>query len=132
MEPLDATEVPRSGPSIDGTIAAFVYEVDLAGLHSPPSDGDVARAVARFADAPAFPVTKHAKSGTRSIDARRLVRDLSQTGPGRLRLELVVESTGGIKPSAVVGALLALAEAELPVLRVHKVATHFHTSPAPA
>jgi hypothetical protein len=36
-----------------------------------------------------------------------------------------------VKPSAVVGALLALADAELPVLRVHKVATHFHP-PAPA
>jgi hypothetical protein len=33
---------------------------------------------------------------------------------------------GGVKPSAVVGALLELEEAEVPVLRVHKVATHFH------
>ena len=127
MEPLHATEVPRSGPSIDGTIAAFVYEVDVAGLSTPPSDGDIASAVARFGEATAFPVAKHAKSGTRSIDARRLVRDLSLTGPGRLRLELAVESSGGVKPSAVVGALLEIAEAELPVLRVHKVATHFHT-----
>jgi len=127
MEPLEASEVPRSGPSIDGTIAAFVYEVDLGGLAAPPSDGDVARAVARFTEAPAFPIAKHAKTGMRSIDARRLVRDLALTGPGRLRLELAVESSGGVKPSAVVGALLAIAEAELPVLRVHKVATHFHT-----
>jgi hypothetical protein len=87
----------------------------------------VARAVARFTEAPAFPIAKHAKTGMRSIDARRLVRDLALTGPGRLRLELAVESSGGVKPSAVVGALLAIAEAELPVLRVHKVATHFHT-----
>jgi hypothetical protein len=54
------------------------------------------------------------------------VRDVALAGPGRLRLELAVESSGGVKPSAVVGALLALADAELPVLRVHKVATHFH------
>ena len=38
-----------------------------------------------------------------------------------------VEPSGGIKPSAVVGALLELPDAELPVLRVHKVETHFHT-----
>jgi radical SAM family uncharacterized protein/radical SAM-linked protein len=127
MEPLEACEVPRSGPSIEGTIAAFVYEVDLGSLSAPPSDGAVASAVARFAGAAAFPVTKHAKAGTRSVDARRLVRELALTGPRRLRLELAVEPTGGVKPSAVVGALLELEEAELPVLRVHKVATHFHT-----
>ena len=58
MEPIDAVEVPRTGPSIEGTIDAFVYDVDLGGLSTPPSDGVVASAVARFADAPAFPVTK--------------------------------------------------------------------------
>jgi radical SAM-linked protein len=131
MEPIEAVEVPRSGPSIEGTIDAFVYDVDLGGLSAPPSDGAVASAVARFADAAAFPVTKHAKNGTRSVDARRLVRRLAQTGPGRLRLELAVEPSGGVKPSAVVGALLAIADSELPVLRVHKVATHFH-APASA
>jgi radical SAM-linked protein len=127
MEPLEARDVPRSGPSIEGTIAAFVYEVDLGGLSAPPSDGVVASAVARFAGASAFPVTKHAKAGTRSVDARRLVRELALAGPQRLRVELAVEPTGGVKPSAVVGALLRLEDAELPVLRVHKVATHFHT-----
>jgi radical SAM-linked protein len=127
MEPLEALEVPRSGPSIEGTIDAFVYEVDLGGLSTPPSDGAVASAVARFAEASAFPVAKRAKTGTRSIDARRLVRDLALTGPGLLRVELAVEPSGGVKPSVVVAALLALAETELPVLRVHKVATHFHT-----
>ena len=127
MEPLEAQEVSRSGPSIEGTIAAFVYEVDLGSLSAPPSDGAVAGAVARFAAASAFPVAKHAKAGTRSIDARRLVRELVVMGPGRLRLELAVEPSGGIKPSAVVGALLELPDAELPVLRVHKVETHFHT-----
>jgi len=131
MEPMEAVEVPRSGPSIEGTIDAFVYDVDLGGLRTPPSDGAVASAVARFEEAPAFPVTKYAKNGTRSVDARRLVRKLAHTGPGRLRLELAVEPSGGVKPSAVVGALLAITDAELPVLRVHKVATHFH-APASA
>jgi radical SAM-linked protein len=130
MEPVDALEVPRSGPSIDGTIAAFVYEVDLAGLSTPPSAGAVATALARFADTPTFPVAKHAKSGTRAVDARRLVRALDLAGPGRLRLEMAVEPSGGLKPSAVVGALLQLGDAELPVLRVHKVATRFHASAA--
>ena len=53
-----------------------------------------------------------------------IVRELTPEPPPQTAL-----SPGSSKPSAVVGALLAIADDELPVLRVHKVATHFHGPP---
>src|SRR6185295_7876521 len=37
LEPLDAQEVARSTPSIDQSIAAFRYEIDMSALPVPPA-----------------------------------------------------------------------------------------------
>ena len=73
-----------------------------------------------------------AKSGERTVDARRIVRTLAALGPGRLRLELAVGPEGSLRPAALVGELLGLPAATLPTLRVHKVATRFHDRTTPA
>ena len=72
------------------------------------------------------------KSGTRMIDARRLVRALAVAGTDRLVVELWVGPEGMLKASALVGALLGLAADAVCELRVHKTATRFRVVPPPA
>src|SRR5262249_29251884 len=63
LEPVDAVDVPRTAPSIDAGIAAFVYEVDLATLDAPPDSSLVTAALARFSASASFPVLKRGKNG---------------------------------------------------------------------
>jgi len=128
LEPLSATEVPRSAQSIESEIAAFLYEVDLGALDAPPDAAAVAAGVARFAAAEAFPVRKRSRHGERAIDARRAVRDLVVAGPQRLRLEVQVAPEGTLKPGPLLGLLLDLPSDAEALLRVHKLATRFHGS----
>src|SRR6185295_17175942 len=76
LEIQAALDVPRSAPSIDAGIDAFIYEVDLASLDAPPLPEAAAAAVARFSAATTLPVEKRAKAGTRTVDAHRFVRTL--------------------------------------------------------
>jgi radical SAM family uncharacterized protein/radical SAM-linked protein len=132
LEPVAATVVPRSAPSIDAGIAGVVWDVDLGGLDAPPPPAAVTDAVARFRAAPTFPVRQRARAGERVVDARRLVHALTVTGPGRLRLELAVAPEGTLRPGALVGALLEIPPDALATLRVHKVATRVREAEAPA
>ena len=128
LEPRAVTEIPRSAASIESGIAGFLYEVDLAALDAPPDPAAVAAGVARFAAAEAFPVRKRSRRGDRAVDARRAVRDLVVAGPQRLRLEVLVEPEGTLKPGPLLGVLLDLPPDAEPLLRVHKLATRFHGS----
>jgi len=130
LEPAGADEVPRAAPSIDASIAAFVYEVDLAALDRPPAPDAVAAALERFAGASSFPLRKHTRTGERTVDACRFVRGLEMTAPQRLSLELAVGPEGTVKPGALLGELLAIPPEEVPTLRVHKVATRFRAAAA--
>jgi radical SAM family uncharacterized protein/radical SAM-linked protein len=132
LEPLRAVEVPRSAPSIESEIASFVYAVDLAALDAPPEPAALAAAVAGFAGATSFPVVKRGKSGARTVDARHFVRALEVAGPQRLHLELAVGPEGTLKPGALLGELLALPDAAVAALRVHKVSTRFREAAASA
>ncbi|HJQ83298.1 MAG TPA: TIGR03936 family radical SAM-associated protein, partial [Candidatus Binatia bacterium] len=130
LEPVTAVEVPCAGPSIDAGVVAFVYAVDLASLDEPPTPERVADAVARFERAAVFPLRKRGKSGERTVDARRFVPSLVQTGPRSVSLELTIGPEGTIRPVALLGELLALAPDALPTLRVHKLATRFRAAAA--
>jgi len=130
LEPAGAAEVSRAAISIDAGIAAFVYEVDLAALDRPPAPDAVAAALERFARASSFPLRKHTRAGERTVDARRFVRALALSAPGRLSLELAVGPEGTVKPRAFLGELLAIPPEEVPTLRVHKVATRFRAAAA--
>ncbi|HLK11836.1 MAG TPA: TIGR03960 family B12-binding radical SAM protein [Candidatus Binatia bacterium] len=132
LAPLGVTEVPRSSPSIEQDVAAFAYDVDLAGLDAPPCPEAIAGAVARFAAAASFPVRKRARGGERTVDARRFVRRLAVTGPTRLAIEMAAGQDGTLKPEVFLGELLGLPPDTRPALRVHKVATQFRGGEAPA
>jgi hypothetical protein len=94
MEPLEAPRSRARARASTATIAAFVYEVDLAGLRAPPSDGAVASAVARFADSLRLP--RHQACEDRHALGRRAPAGPRPgvSGPGPLRLELAVEPSG--------------------------------------
>jgi radical SAM family uncharacterized protein/radical SAM-linked protein len=130
LEPLGAVEVARTRPSIDAEITAFVYDVDLAALDTPPSPEAVGEAVARFAAATTFPIMKRGKSGLKRVDARRFVRALTRTGPQTLRVEIAMGPDGTLKPGAILAELLPIRPSELPALRVQKTATRFHADAA--
>ena len=130
LEPLDIAEVPPSAPSIDRSVAAFAYEVDLDGLDTPLAPEALAEAVRRFVASAAFPVRKRTRSGERTVDARRVVHGLALTGPRRLSLEMAAGREDTLRPEAFVGELLGLAPQARALLRVHKVATRFDGAPA--
>ncbi len=130
LEPLDIAEVPVSAPSIDRSVAAFAYEVDLEGLDTPLASEAVAEAVRRFAASAAFPVRKRTRSGERTVDARRVVRGLALKGPTRLALEMAAGREETLRPEVFLGELLGLAPQTRALLRVHKVATRFGGAPA--
>ncbi|TMA39763.1 MAG: TIGR03960 family B12-binding radical SAM protein [Deltaproteobacteria bacterium] len=132
LEAVEASEVPRSAPSIESEIESVTYRVDLGELDVPPAPEAVAAAVARFAAAPNVPVTKRGKSGTRTVDARRFVLALEPEGPDRLVVELRTGPEGTLKASALVGELLGLSSDASPALRVHKIATRFRVATEPA
>lgn len=132
LEPIAAEEIPRATPSIDQSIAAFRYEIDLSALPVPPNADAVAGAVQRFHDAPTFPVTKPGKNGARIVDARRAVETLTQVGADRLVMDVAVGRDGTLKPGLVVDELLGLGADVVPILRVHKLATRFHDPAQPA
>src|SRR5262245_4580497 len=123
-------EVAAAAPSIDHDAYAFAYEVDVTPLDPAPDARALQSAVERFALATEFPVRKHSKRGERTVDARRFVRALDVAGPGRLAIELSAGPEGSLKPEVLVGDLLALPVALRPLLRVHKVATRFHSMAA--
>jgi len=125
LEPFDALEVPRTGPSIDAGITAFVYEVDLSSLAEPPPPEAVAAAAGRFAGGVSLSVRHRSRSGEKTVDARPFVHALEVTGPQRLLVELAVGPAGTLRPGAVVGALLGIPPDVVPTLRVHKLATRF-------
>ncbi|MCW5893655.1 MAG: TIGR03960 family B12-binding radical SAM protein [bacterium] len=126
LEPTSVHEVPRAERSIDQSIAAYSFEVDLAPLDAPPTPEALADAVRRFADAPELLVRKVGKHGERVVDARRSVERVELAGPDRLRVDIAVGPEGTLRPPVVVGELLALDPGVLPTLHVHKVATRFH------
>lgn len=126
LEPTAIDEITRAERSIDQSVAAYAFEVDLAPLDAPPSAEALADAVRRFADAPELLVRKVGKHGERVVDARRSVERFEIAGPGRLRVDIAVGPEGTLRPPVVVGELLALAPDVLPTLHVHKIATRFH------
>ena len=129
LELLGAVEIPRAARSIDQSVAGFRWEVDLADLPEPPASDVVTDAVARFRRGEPLPVRKGGKHGERIVDGRTAVRLLEATAPSRMTLELAVEPTGSVRPSAVVAALLGIPDDAVPSLRMHKVATRFHAAP---
>jgi radical SAM-linked protein len=123
--PLGADDIDRRTASIDSTMTACSYEVDVADLDDPPSDVQVGRAVHAFLHADSFDVRKIIKGRERLVDARPRVRDVTLAGPGRLRVDVRVGDGASVGPALLVGEILGLPTTERPKLRVHKLGTEF-------
>jgi radical SAM-linked protein len=123
LEPLDAWEIDRATASIDRSTTAHIYDVDVTPLDAPPSADAVAAAVARFHASEVVPIRKHTKHGERTVDGRRMVNRLEQSGPHQLTVELAAGPDGTLKPGVLVATLLALPDDVVPLLRIHKRAT---------
>jgi radical SAM family uncharacterized protein/radical SAM-linked protein len=123
LEPIAAAEIARAATSIDQSTTAHVYAIDVTSLDAPPSPADLAAAVARFHASDVVPVRKHTKRGETTVDGRRLVRALVQSGPQELTVELTAGPEGTLKPSVLVATVLSLADDVAPLLRIHKRAT---------
>jgi hypothetical protein len=72
------------------------------------------------------------KGKERTIDARPFVRRLALADDGTFEVEITAGPEGSVKPSALIGELLALPDTERPLLRVHKTATRFRATARPA
>jgi hypothetical protein len=128
LDVVGASEIDRRTPSIDESVVALAYEIDLSALDAPPEPSAVGAAVGRFLASDQLPVRKRNRNGERTVDARRAVAALAQVAPLRLQLEVVPGPDGTLKPSVIVGALLGLADDVLPLLRVHKHETRLRAA----
>jgi hypothetical protein len=99
-------------------------------LDAPPTAATIAAAVGRFRDGSPLLLRKRARSGERTIDARRFVRALEPCGTAGLRAEIAIGPEGTLKPSVLVAELLGLPPTSAAALRVHKVATRFRVPAA--
>jgi radical SAM family uncharacterized protein/radical SAM-linked protein len=131
LELLGAVEIPRGARSIDQSVAAFRWDVDLQMLPAPPAPDLVHAAVERFRAGTPLPVGKGGKRGERLVDAQRSVTALEVVSPSRLVIEIAVGPEGTLRPSAIVAALLELDAAAATMLAVHKIATRFHATSEP-
>jgi radical SAM family uncharacterized protein/radical SAM-linked protein len=131
LELLGAVEIPRAARSIDQSVAAFRWAVDLESLPSPPEPDAVRAAVGRFHAGGPLAVRKPGKRGERLVDAKLSVTALEIASPSRLVVEIVVGPGGTLRPGAIVAALLGLDATAAAAVRVHKLATRFHAAPDP-
>jgi radical SAM-linked protein len=131
LEVLDGVVIDRHVPSIDASMIACVWEVDVTTLDAPPAVNVLEQAVATFDAASALLVQKVVKGKERTVDARPFVRHLALAGDTRFVVEIAAGLGGSIKPSTLVGQLLGLSDDQRALLRVHKTATRFR-DPEPA
>jgi radical SAM family uncharacterized protein/radical SAM-linked protein len=131
LELLGAVEIPRAARSIDQSVAAFRWAVDLNALPDPPPPDAVRAAIGRFHEGQPLPVRKGGKRGERLVDAQSSVTALELASPSRLVVEIAVGREGTLRPGAVVAALLGLDAESGTALGVHKLATRFHPAPEP-
>jgi radical SAM family uncharacterized protein/radical SAM-linked protein len=119
---VDSWIVPPRTPSIEASIQAFRYRVDLdASLET----ADLDARLRSFLEASEFRVYKHAKGGDRSVDARGYVASLERRSEREIDVEIVFGPRGTIKPGDLMTAILGLERSGTSRLRVHKIDTVF-------
>src|SRR5262249_61111422 len=99
LELLGAVEIPRAARSIDQSVAAFRWAVDLDALPEPPAPDTVRAAVGRFQEGHPLPVRKGGKRGERLVDAQSSVSPLELSSPSRLLPAIAVAHEGTLRPA---------------------------------
>lgn len=126
---VEAWEVAPRTPSIEASIRAFRYRIDLdASLAIDEVDGRIQS----FLDANEFRIHKHARGGDRSVDARAYVSSLRRRAEREIDVEIVFGPRGTIKPGDLMTAILGLERGGASQLRVHKIDTVFRSTDSEA
>ena len=71
------------------------------------------------------------KGRIKEIDIRPLVHELSVIARDQVVLSLATGTGGSVKPTEVLHAALALGEEQVPLIKIHKVATTLLSGEAP-
>lgn len=112
VEKLDKGAVP-----ISADICGFRYRFYLA-----PGQGEAVREkIELFMKAPEFIIRRQSKQKETSRDIRPLVADLFLDGQV-LEASLLIGADGGVRPSEVLGSILALDPGQIGSVRVKKIA----------
>jgi radical SAM family uncharacterized protein/radical SAM-linked protein len=124
MEILAAEPVGTRAPSIVSSIAALRYHIDVKDFVSTASPGDAAirSRIAAFNAAAHFPVAKWMKGSERVINARPFVSALDLDASGIVDTTIVTGTTGSLKPTILMAAILGLDIAAASALRIRKIA----------
>jgi radical SAM-linked protein len=115
-----AREVSLRQTSPDRELSGFRYHIDIATLDSSPAAIDAA--LADFAGAASFPMSRRTKRGQKQVDAREFVRRLERSGETALEIDVRFDQRGSLKPSEVVAAVLSIDPAAARALPLRKVA----------
>lgn len=123
MRIVAAETIQRRTPSIASQITAFRYHVDVSALIG--GDGDVAlrQCIAAFHDASNFPLVKRTKGKVRTVNVCHFVSDLRLHAPAILDATILHGTSGTLRPSEVLAAVLHLDAERARGLPICKVGT---------
>ena len=109
-------------------VGALAAEIDqatyLARFPSPPFDtqlGQLEQGVSNFMAESSIVIRRRRKGRVKDVNIRPLVHEVSVIARDQVMLSLATGSNGSVKPTEVLHAALTLEEAELPLIRIHKV-----------
>jgi radical SAM family uncharacterized protein/radical SAM-linked protein len=129
MRIVAAEAIPLRGTSISAQIAAFRYHVDVRHLFNGDGGAHFRERLAAFRSAADFQLVKHAK-GTkgahRAINARPFVAALQMNDAGLIDTTILYGTSGTLKATDLLGAILGLDPQDARALPVHKIETICH------
>lgn len=131
VEFLVAAVMPAKTAALGADIAQSTY---LARFPTPPFDitfGELEQGVSNFLASERVVVRRQRKGRIKEIDIRPLVHELSVIARDQVVLSLATGTGGSVKPTEVLHAALALGEEQVPLIKIHKVATTLLSGEAP-
>jgi hypothetical protein len=111
-------------PQVGALAAEIGRTTYLARFPSPPFDtqlGELEQGVSNFMASSSIVIRRRRKGRVKDVDIRPMVHELAVIARDQVILSLATGSNGSVKPTEVLHAALTLEEAELPLIRIHKV-----------
>lgn len=125
-----ATEtIPLRSASIASLITAFCYRIDVDSLFNGSADFPLRARIDAFHEGKDFKMSKRIQGMERVIDARPFVESLRLSNEATIETTILHGSTGTLKPTDLIAAVLRLDLERARALPVRKVATIFHRPP---
>ena len=116
-----AALMPASTPSLSASIERSTYVATVLPHLFDTGLGELETAVTHFLDRESVVIERTRKGRTKLVDLRPLVHELSVLSATDILLTVSTGARGSAKPTEVLGEVLGIDEARLPLIIVHKL-----------